>query len=213
MLFGHLWRGLALGALMLAAPPAFAWTPSNLIEPCDGDCAVSIYGGTFVEDSLAKILITRIDLPSNWDYASDDHLIATAISREAGWFWDGRLSLEPELGIGQRFGRQEATELWGGLFLRYHGFPWDGVVRTTVAISTGLNWASEKTAVERDRNQNDNEGSHWLHFLAPEVTFSLPSRPDVELMFRMHHRSGIFGLINGASGGAQYATVGLRLRF
>ena len=29
-----------------------------------------------------------------------------------------------------------------------------------------------------------------MHFFSPEVTFALPSRPDVELLFRFHHRSG-----------------------
>jgi hypothetical protein len=213
MWFGKLFRGLGLGLLALAATPAAAWSPTSLIAPCKGDCAVSIYGGTYVENSMAEVLVTRPEFPASWDYATDDHLIATAFSREAGWLWDRHVSLEPEVGIGQRFGRQKATEVWGALFVRYHGFPWDGVVRTTVAVSTGLNWASDKTAVERDRNRNDEEGSHVLHFLAPEVTFSLPSHPDTEILFRMHHRSGIFGLINGASGGAQYATVGVRLRF
>ena len=112
----------------------------------------------------------------------------------------------------QRFGRQSATELWGALFLRYHGFPWDGTVVTTAAISTGLNWASTVTDVEQDR-ADDEEGSRWMHFFSPEITFALPSRPNVELLLRFHHRSGVFGLVSDARGGAQYATVGLRLRF
>ena len=52
-----------------------------------------------------------------------------------------------------------------------------------------------------------------MHYFAPELTFAMPSHPNVELVFRMHHRSGIFGLVSDAWGGAQYATVGLRIRF
>jgi hypothetical protein len=52
-----------------------------------------------------------------------------------------------------------------------------------------------------------------MHFFSPEITFALPSRPDIELLFRFHHRSGVFGLVNDAFGGSQYGTVGLRLRF
>lgn len=208
------WRLRVLGiALTLGASPAAAWSPASLFAPCEGDCAVSIYSGTYVENSMAKILVTRPQFPTSWDYVDGDHLVATAISREAGWLWNNHVSLEPEVGIAQRFGRQQATEFWGALFFRYHGFPWDGYVRTTVAVSTGLNWANELTDIERDRNQNDGEGSHWLHFLAPEVTFALPDHPDFELLFRLHHRSGIFGVINGANGGTQYGTVGLRVRF
>ena len=113
--------------------------------------------------------------------------------------------------IGARPTRRDA---WGALFLRYRGFPWDDYVRTSVAVSTGLNWATGISEVERDR-ASDGEGgtSQIMHYLAPEITFALPSRPNTELMLRFHHRSGIFGLINDAWGGAQYATVGIRMHF
>jgi hypothetical protein len=90
--------------------------------------------------------------------------------------------------LGSRFGRQGATEIWGAFFVRYHGFPWDEKVLTTIAASTGLNWASDITAVEQDR-ANDGNGSQLMHFFAPEITFANPDHPNVELMFRMHHRS------------------------
>jgi hypothetical protein len=138
-------------------------------------------------------------------------MVATAVSREALSFWQ-HWTLEPEAGVAQRFGRQDATEVWGAVFFRYHGFPWDRVVLTTAALSTGLNWASEVTDVEQDR-ANDDEGSRWMHFFAPEITFAAPSRPNVELLIRFHHRSGVFGLVSDAWGGAQYLTAGVRVRF
>jgi len=52
-----------------------------------------------------------------------------------------------------------------------------------------------------------------MHFFSPELTFALPRAPGTELLFRFHHRSGVYGLISDAHGGAQYGTVGLRLRF
>ena len=52
-----------------------------------------------------------------------------------------------------------------------------------------------------------------MHFFSPEITFAAPSRPNVELVLRFHHRSGVFGLVSDAWGGAQYASVGLRVRF
>jgi hypothetical protein len=66
--------------------------------------------------------------------------------------------------------------------------------------------------VERDR-ANDGEGSQLMHYFAPEITFALPSRPNVQLLLRFHHRSGAFGLVSDAWGGAQYATVGVRVFF
>ena len=205
---GSLW---VVAALLLWCGPALAWSPAQLFAPCRGDCAVSIYGGNYVQNSLGQVLVTSPELPLSWNYHTTDHLIATAVSREVARFWT-HWTLEPEVGIGQRFGSQSATELWGALFFRYHGFPWDHVVVTTFAVSTGLNWASEVTPQEDDR-ANDGKGTPWMHYFAPELTFALPSHPNVELMLRLHHRSGVFGLVSDAWGGAQYATIGLRVRF
>lgn len=195
-------------AVLLTGNPAGAWSPYELFAPCTGDCGVAIYGGRYVEDSLVDILFDPIP-PTDWDYR-DDRLIATTVSREVGQVW--RLHLEPEVGIGQRYGEQDETEFWAALYVRYRGFPWDGFVTTSIALSTGLNWATGVSEVEQDRAR-DGEGSRLMHYFAPEVTFALPSHPDVELLFRVHHRSGVFGLVSDAWGGAQYGTVGFRVRF
>ena len=97
-------------------------------------------------------------------------------------------------------------------FFRYRGFPWDRYVVTTAAISTGFNYASEISDKEQDRAK-DGEGSQLMHFFSPEITFAAPRHPQYELLFRFHHRSGVFGLVSDAWGGAQYGTIGLRWRF
>jgi hypothetical protein len=122
------------------------------------------------------------------------------------------VDVEPEIGIGRRFGAQDETEIWGAVFFRYRGFPWDDVVTTSVAFSTGLNYATGVSRVERDRARRG-DGDRWMHLFSPEITFALPRRPEAELMFRFHHRSGVFGLVSDAWGGAQYGTIGLRVRF
>lgn len=159
---------------------------------------------------MNDILFNEPAFPTSWEF-NDDGIVAATFSRE--WIdFTCCLTIEPELGAGRRFGNQDEFEFWGALYLRYRGFPWDRYLTTSVAISTGMNYATGTSEEERERNQNET-GSRWLHYLSPEVTFALPSHPDVELMFRLHHRSGIFGLINGAHGGNQYGTVGLRVRF
>ena len=199
-------------ALLLAftALPAAAWQPGELFAPCHGDCGAAIYAGNYIETPMGEAIVTSPSPPSHWDYDTGDHFVATALSRVAWRF--SRFTIEPEAGIGQRFGRQDATEVWGAFFLRYHGFPWDDRLVTTVAISTGMNWASEVTEVENEKAR-DGSGAQWMHFFAPEVTFALPSRPNLQLLFRFHHRSGVFGLINDDGGAAQYGTVGLRVLF
>jgi len=105
------------------------------------------------------------------------------------------------------------------MFLRWSWFPWNSVVRTSIAVSTGLNYAFEVTPLEIGRANNGGKGSHLMHYLAPEAAFALPQHPDFELLFRFHHRSGgreIFcdsGIFNCAVGGSQYLSAGFRVRF
>lgn len=204
------WRFLAAtpAILLLAAAPAAA--DMRLLAPCDADCAVAVYGGTYVENSMERILLTDPEPPWTWDYR-DDHILALTLSRQVATLGRG-FTVEAEVGLGKRFGRQSETEVWGAAYLRYRGFPWDRFLVTSVAVSTGLNYASDISDVERNRARDDT-GDRLMHFFSPEITFALPEAPDREILFRLHHRSGVFGLVSDAWGGVQYGSIGIRYRF
>jgi hypothetical protein len=202
----------AAGLLLAAAAipePGLARVRS-LFSPCDGECSVAVYTGSYVEDAMSGLFITDPEVPLTWDYV-DDHIAAVAVSRRVWSVWE-HLDIEPEIGAARRFGKQDEVEFWGAFFFRYRGFPWDRAIVTTAAISTGVNWASDVSDVEQERAK-DQEGAQLQHFFSPEITFALPSRPNLELLFRFHHRSSVFGLMNDSFGAAQYGTVGLRYRF
>lgn len=211
---------LRAAALLLAAAlapvPAAAGdrnpTGWSLFSPCAENCAVAVFAGPAVDNSMADVLLKSPELPFTWDYRDDDHLIGVAFSRHAATLF-GHFDIEPEIGLAQRMGRQDETEVWGAVYVRYRGFPWDHIVTTTAAVSFGLNYASDVSEVEDARAGEDTDGDRLLHYFSPEITFALPDRPDIELLFRFHHRSGVFGLVSDARGGAHYGTVGLRFRF
>lgn len=194
-----------------AAGPGWGWTPTDFFSACAEDCAFSVFGGNYVDNSLGQVIVTKPQPPMTWDYDTGDHFVGATFSRRTRLYW-GHVTFEPEIGVGQRFGRQDETEVWAALFLRYRGFPWDKYLVTTIAASTGLNWASGVSDVEKARAR-DGAGSQLMHYFAPEVTFALPSAPGSELFFRMHHRSGVFGLVSDAWGGAQYGSIGIRIWF
>lgn len=204
---------LVLAAALALPAAARDGNPTGwgLLSPCDDNCAVAVFAGPAVEDSMSDVLLKSPELPFTWDYRSDDHLIGITVSRHAATLF-GHVDIEPEIGLGQRVGRQDETEIWGAVYARYRGFPWDHIVTTTAALSTGFNYASGVSEVENDR-AGDEDGDRLLHYFSPEITFALPDRPDIELLFRFHHRSGVFGLVSDARGGAHYGTVGLRFRF
>jgi hypothetical protein len=122
------------------------------------------------------------------------------------------IAVELEGGASYRFGEESLGELWGALYFRYDGFGWNDTVYTTVAINTGLSILSETSEFERDRSSNG-QTSLLLNYLAPEITFADPDNKDLELVFQLHHRSGIFGLIGDVSGGSTFISTGLRFRF
>lgn len=210
---------IVLAPLQARAEGAFPfyWRWSALDAPCRNDCAVAFYGGRHITTHMtAAFGFDNFKPPHQWEYG-DGGLVAGTMSRRFASI--GRyVDFEAEIGVGQRFGNMSETEFWGAVFVRWVAFPWNHYLRTTIAASTGLNYATGISDFERERSGN-NEGSRLLHFLSPEITFALPDTPNIELLLRFHHRSGgrdIFGpidLFNGVNGGAHYGTVGLRYRF
>ena len=85
-------------------------------------------------------------------------------------------TLEGELGLAARFGDNEAGEGWAAIYLRFDGFPWNNRIRTTVGISTGLDYLSNLPPAETSPDgEPEDHTSHVLHYLSPEITFALPN--------------------------------------
>jgi hypothetical protein len=190
--------------------PWLQWHTTDFFTSCDGNCAVSIYGGREVTTGMTSVfLLNHPTAPWNWQYGNAGLVAGTFSRRFATLF--GALDLETEGGVGQRFGDMHATEFWLALDLRWTRFPWNDYVRTTVALADGPDYATRIDAEERRLSPTGT--SEMLNYFSPEITFARPSDPDNEIFFRFHHRSGIFGLINNTHAGAQFATVGYRHRF
>jgi hypothetical protein len=126
-------------------------------------------------------------------------------------FWNA-LDIEPEIGIGKRFGDMQAGEFWGALAFRWTAFPWNNYVKTTIALSEVISLATQIDTVERDANPN-RAGSIVLNYFSPEITVSLPDYQQYDLIFSIHHRSGLYGLIDHVNAGSQFGTVGFRIHF
>lgn len=220
-------RGIAV-AVALAASPAVAadvaepavamdvqtrvergWRFISPFDPCEMNCTFTVYGGKYIKTPMTDIFIKLKEPPWDWK-TKDSGLVAGAFNREILTFGD-RAAFETEIGVGKRFGSQDEWELWGALYARWKKFPWHDYLRTTVAVSTGVNWASDISRIEDEKSTHN---SKVLHFLSPEITFGLPSQPNLDLIFRFHHRSGgELGLFNKTGGGSQYQTVGIRYRW
>ncbi|MTI45216.1 hypothetical protein JM93_01401 [Roseibium hamelinense] len=121
-------------------------------------------------------------------------------------------SVELEAGTGALIGDSNGPQVWGALYGRWNSFPWNDTVKTSIALSTGVNYTFKRMQFEVD-NAAPDQNRKLLHYFSPEVTFALPDHPDTELVFRVHHRSAVFGLFNCSRCGSDTPTVGLRHRF
>jgi len=93
---------------------------------------------------------------------------------------------------------------------RWLWFPWNEFMPTTLAFGEGF---SQTTGHPSSERISQGIRAKFLNYLSTEVTFSLPDSPDWALLARIHHRSGIYGLISNVSGGSNYVSLGVMKRF
>lgn len=202
---------LAVGALAFGSASAVADEFSGARS--DKAWSVMLFGGPMVEQELAGIIF-----PSDGIEPTGTTFVGAALSKRVYEFDQPYLtgfSIELEGGVGYQFGdsEDEAAQVWGAAYLRYDAFPWNHIVRTSVAGSVGLNYISEKTAFENEETKGDGKTKHVLHYFSPEITFSAPDNPDDELVLRLHHRSSASGAFGCEGCGSNYITFGYRKRF
>ncbi len=179
-----------------------------------GPWAVMIFGGRLTENELADIIIPKSDKGSRW---TDTYFIGGALSKEV-FRWEG-FSVELEGGLGYQFGDfqnvdNSAAHVWGATYFRYDDFPWNHFVHTSMAISVGLNYISDETALENDQTKGgDGRTEKLLHYLSPEITFAHPDSLEHEVVVRLHHRSSADGVFGCKGCGSNIVTLGYRYRF
>jgi hypothetical protein len=203
----QVWRGCKRGLFVMSGLLVCLCS----VVPCQagamgGDDAVTFLVGRGTDTDFTDIITE----PWTTHFVDLTMLGLTASHRLGALGED--ISVEAEAGGAYRFGDDENLgEFWGALYFRYDGFPWNDTLYTTVAINTGLSLLTETSEFERSRS---NDGtSQVLHYFSPEITFADPDNKNVELVLRLQHRSGIFGLIDGVSSGSTFVTTGLRFRF
>jgi len=172
-----------------------------------GERAVTAYVGAFSDHSLPDEILLAKPLTTEESYMG-----AVAYSEPfievpgagARWEWEVQ-------GV-KHWGIQDHYELNALLVMRLMRLPWNHVVRTSFAFGEGLSWASEVPEIEESSRENDG-ATQLLNYLLLEATFGAPAWENLDFVFRIHHRSGIFGLFDDVNGGSNVLAVGLKYRF
>lgn len=212
---GHNWdrNGLALAVVTFAS---LCLTGPALAETRGAPNAITFQVGWGTDTDFTQIItqpwttnfvdLTMVGITGSRRLGTIGELVGS----DLGHFGD-YVSIEVEAGTAYRFGLEEQAELWGSLYFRYDGFSWNDTIYTTAAMNTGLSWITETSEFEKDRS--DGLSSQVLHNFSPEITIADPDNKDLELVLRLHHRSGIFGTIDGVHSGSTFVVTGMRVRF
>lgn len=130
-----------------------------------------------------------------------------------GYHWAEGQSYEKS----QKIGTQRHYEFNLVLVLRWLKFPWNHYLKTELAIGEGISYATKIPPIEQSQHAINHGLTHntsqWLNYLMFELNFALPAYPNTGVFYRIHHRSGDYGLINGVSDGSNFVGLGLRHEF
>ncbi len=95
------------------------------------------------------------------------------------------------------------------LVFRWLKTPWSRFLgRGDMGFGNGLSYATQVPDIEA---RELSRSQRWLWHLAFDMTFGLKRWIEpLDLFLRLHHRSGVFGLLGDVTGGSDYLCFGLR---
>ncbi len=155
-----------------------------------------------------------------WDYVGEDVYgmdAAYTISPTTGFgrFFDNLIAARVQI-AGTLNVRAQQSGVWipeatAYAALRWRRLPWNHIVATSFSMGEGLSVVSRVPDVEILTTEVGGT-SRLLNYWMMEMTLAVPSLPYLQLVGRIHHRSGAFGLFGDAQESGSN-TVGLGIRW
>lgn len=162
---------------------------------------LTVYGGAHAQDDIGDVFALKPKFEDN------DYIVVAALARQF-WRYRNYISFEVEGQVGKHFNNDTFWEFNGLVIGRWHAFPWNRYVDTSIAVGDGLSCYTEVSKVEKE---DDDDAQKTLNYLMFELALGLPQYPRWDMVLRIHHRSSIFGLYG--AGGSNYVTGGFKFSF
>jgi hypothetical protein len=205
-------RGLlqVLLAAVLLSPVISAGAPGQVPSSTqavrgasEGDVAVFVYAGQWSANRFGEIVGLRTVPRSSY--------VGVVGASRRLYSFNEHMYLEGEVNVARHWGRQDHFEINAAASVRWHTFPWDRFVDTSIAHGFGPSYAFERPPIEW---RSDHRASRVLVFMVTELAFAPPRSRDApwEGFIRIHHRSGAYDVVS-RSGGSNFLAGGLRYRF
>jgi len=167
------------------------------------DFAVTVYGGRMTDGDFGDALTGQADF-------IDAYVVVGALSWTFARYFEDALSFELEGQVGKWWGDQHNVEFNLPVAIRWSKFPWNHYVSTSLAYGLGPSYASKEPAAEIDEHDSTKK---FLVYWFGEIAFGPPDS-NWAGVFRIHHRSGAFGLVaDRGEGGSNTLALGLKYRF
>lgn len=207
---------LGLTAAIAWAPAARAQT-DTAAPATDTEApiwSVGVFGGKLYKDNLLDLIPHAV----SGDLRGQDSDIAGVVVRRSldnpGWVrawgeWGGMpVFTGLEFGALHHNGELHFNEVVAGWRIGATGIQWRGL-KVDVAGSFGLSHAFDKPPYDNPDRTDDQDNYATLFYMAPEIAFRHDALPGWALALRIHHRSGIYGLVAPSHVGSNH--VGLLL--
>lgn len=202
ILFRRRWRFVIILTLVVLAI-SNAWAQNEIEEPEAGRYKwfLTAYAGAHAQDDFQDVVTFQ---PTFEDNA---YIGVVALAREL-WHYKKFFSFELEGQVAKHFNKDTHWEFVGVLIGRWHYFPWNKYVDTSLAIGDGMSYYTDISEVEKE---DDDDAQRTLNYLLVEVALGLPQYPRWDLVFRIHHRSSVFGLVG--AGRSNFVCGGIKFGF
>jgi hypothetical protein len=164
---------------------------------------LTVYTGVAVQEDIGDVFALRSKL-------EDSAYVGVVALAHQFWHYEKYISLEVEGQIGKHFNTDDQWEFVGLIIARWHEFPWNDYVNTSVAVGEGISYYTEVSNVEKKDEENAQNALNYLMF---ELALGLPQYPKWDLVLRIHHRSSVFGLVGPSGSGSNFICGGIKYRF
>jgi len=163
------------------------------------DWGFALYGASAIKGPLQNVINFR--LPS-FDSGA---LMTLSLTKTIKSFEDF-MQLELDLTLGKSLESSGPYQMNPNFVIRFMKLPWDRFLQSSFAIGNGVSYATSFARLE----VADGVRQRLLYFISLEFAFAFPSQKRLDILLRVHHRSGMFGAFGSASGGVNYLGLGLR---
>lgn len=185
-------------------------------EPSDGRRCWSFEAGVafITSNSINDFTLGDFDIE---DGPAGGEIYSLTAARRLGQFelelwghtFHPQLELPLTLEIIDENSRSPFYGLNASLVVRWEEFPWNHVIKTTLATGVGLSYDDKIYLIDISRHPGEDR-SHLKFNWPIQLTFSLPAHPDHQLMVYIAHQSGgeIFD-----TGGVNSLGIGYRFSY